>query len=143
MRTRIPKRQIELLGQVPLFSACSQNELREIAQLGTPITAKAGTVLTEQGKPGSEFFLVLDGTASCRVGKREVKQFLTGDYFGELALLHGGLRTATIVVVIETELLVLDAREYRAMLTTTPSIGIKMLARLAERLSSADARYSD
>jgi CRP-like cAMP-binding protein len=143
MRSRIPKHQIELLGAVPLFSGCSQAELRAIAQLGTPITAEPGAVLTQKGKPGSEFFLVTEGTASCKIGRREVVQFTTGGYFGELALLHGGIRTADVIAVTDMELLVFDAREFRSMLMTTPSIGVKMLAHLAERVAAADARYTD
>jgi CRP-like cAMP-binding protein len=142
MRSRIPKEQIELLGKVPLFSACSQHELRAIAQLGTPVEADVGAVLTQQGKPGREFFLVLDGVASCRVGSKEVKKFRTGGYFGELALLHGGLRTADVVAVTPMELLVFDAREFKTMLTTTPNIGLKMLENLATRLTEADAQYT-
>jgi CRP/FNR family transcriptional regulator, cyclic AMP receptor protein len=143
MRARIPKQQIELLNAVPLFSGCSHNELRAIAQLGTPVNVGKGEVLTEQGSAGREFFLVLSGVASCRLGKRQVAQFTTGGYFGELALLHGGIRTANVVAETDMELLVLDAREFRSMLMTTPGIGVKMLARLAERLADADAHYSD
>jgi len=143
MRTRIPKKQLDLLGAVPLFSSCTQHELRAVAQLGTPVDAEAGAVLTQRGKPGREFFLVLEGEATCRVGKEEVNRFEPGDYFGELALLHGGIRTADVVAATEMELLVLDAREFRAMLTTTPSIGVKMLAHLAERLTEADKQYTN
>jgi CRP-like cAMP-binding protein len=142
MRSRIPKHQIELLGAVPLFSGCSQAELRAIAQLGTPITAEPGAVLTQKGKPGSEFFLVTEGTASCKIGRREVVQFTTGGYFGELALLHGGIRTADVIAVTDKELLVYDAREFRSMLMTTPSIGVKMLARLSQRLAEEDTQYA-
>jgi CRP-like cAMP-binding protein len=142
MRSRIPKEQTELLGKVPLFSGCTRSELRSIAQLGTPIDADEGAVLTQQGKPGREFFLVLDGVASCRVGSKEVKKFRAGGYFGELALLHGGLRTADVVAITPMELLVFDSREFRTMLTTTPNIGVKMLANLAERLTEADAQFT-
>ena len=112
MRPRIPKQQIELLKAVPLFSGCTQGELRAVAQLGTPIDVDKGEVLTEQGSAGREFFLVLSGVASCRVGKRQVAQFTTGNYFGELALLQGGVRTADVVAETDMELLVLDAREF-------------------------------
>jgi CRP-like cAMP-binding protein len=142
MRSRIPKEQIDLLGKVPLFASCSQPELRAIAKLGTPVDAEVGAVLTQQGKAGREFFLVVDGVASCRVGSKEVKRFRAGGYFGELALLHGGVRTADVVAVTPMDLLVFDAREFRAMLMTTPSIGVKMLANLAERLTEADAQYT-
>jgi trk system potassium uptake protein TrkA len=142
MRHRIPKQQIDLLKAVPLFSGCSQSELRSIAQLGTPITVEKGEVLTEQGTVGREFFLVLEGIASCRIGKRQIAEFTPGGYFGELALLHGGIRTADVVAETDMELLVLDSREFRSMLMATPGIGVKMLARLSERLADADAHYS-
>ena len=143
MRNRIPKKQIEFLRAVPLFSACTRSELRSIAQLGTPVGGEEGAYLTRQGAVGREFFLVLDGVASCRVRKKEVRRFRTGSYFGELALLHGGIRTADVVAVSPMDLLVFDAREFRSMLMTTPNIGVKMLAYLAERLAERDAQYTD
>jgi CRP-like cAMP-binding protein len=143
MRTGIPKQQIDLLGAVPLFSACSRSELRAIARLGTPTSAEDGAVLIKNGKPGREFFLVSEGTAVCKMGRREVAKFGPGDYFGELALLYGGIRTADVIAATSMELLVLDAREFRSMLMNNPSISVKMLARLAERLADRDARYTD
>jgi CRP-like cAMP-binding protein len=142
MRHRIPREQVELLKAVPLFSGCSQSELRSIAQLGTPVSVESGEFLTVTGSIGREFFLVLSGIASCRVGKRQIAEFTTGGYFGELALLHGGIRTADVVAETDMELLVLDAREFKSMLMMTPAISVKMLARLAERLADADAHYS-
>ena len=142
MNRRIPKQQIELLKAVPLFSACSLNELRAIAQLGTIVTAEEGRVLTKRGQRGQEFFLVLEGVASCRLGRREVRRFGPGEFFGEMALLYGGVRTADVVATSEMELLVLDYREFRAMLMTTPLIDIKMLANLAQRLGEADEAYT-
>ena len=143
MRHRIPKQYIDLLKEVSLFSGCSQSELRSIAQLGTPVTVEEGELLTAKGEVGREFFLVLSGVASCKLGKREVAEFTRGGYFGELALLHGGIRTADVVADTDMELLVLDAREFRSMLMMSPGIGVKMLARLAERLADADAHYSN
>ncbi len=142
MRSRIPKQQIDLLKAVPLFSGCSQGELRHVAKLGTPVSAEEGAYLTTRGEPGREFFLVLDGVASCRIRNKEVNRFTTGGYFGELALLHGGRRTADVVAVTPMELLVFDAREFRSMLAATPGISVKMLANLAERLTAADAQYT-
>ncbi len=100
-------------------------------------------MLIKNGKPGREFFLVVSGTASCRVGRREVATFGAGSYFGELALLYGGIRTADVIAATPMELLVFDAREFRSMLMNTPGVCVKMLARLAERLTESDSRYSD
>jgi CRP-like cAMP-binding protein len=142
MRGRIPKQQIELLRAVPIFSSCSQNELRAIAQLGSRVDAEEGAILTKKGAIGREFFLVLEGVAICRVGKREVRRFGPGEFFGEMALLYGGVRTADVVATSEMQLLNLDAREFKRMLRTTPEIGIKMLANLALRLSEASEAYT-
>jgi CRP-like cAMP-binding protein len=142
VRGRIPKQQIELLKQVPIFSSCSRDELRAIAQLGSTVDIEEGTALTKRGKPGLEFFLVLDGVASCYVGRREVRRFGRGEFFGEMALLHGGVRSADVVAKSDMRLLALSSREFKSMLTTTPYVGIKMLANLAERLSDADDVYT-
>jgi CRP-like cAMP-binding protein len=142
MRGGIPKQQIDLLRAVPLFSLCSRDELRAIARLGTTIDVDEGAVLTEKGKRGDEFFLVLDGVASCRIGRRELRRFGPGQFFGELALLYGGVRSADVVATSEMRLLVLDSREFKTMLAATPYVGVKMLANLAERLSEDDRAYT-
>ena len=142
VRVRIPKQQIDLLREVPLFSLCSEKDIRAIAQLGTESEVEAGSVLTARGQPGKEFFLVLDGVASCRIDKREVRRFGPGEFFGEMALLYGGVRTADVVATSEMRLLVLNAREFRSMLSTTKVIDMKMLANLAQRLSEADDAYT-
>jgi CRP-like cAMP-binding protein len=142
VRGGIPKQQIELLKTVPLFSSCSRDELRAIAQLGSTIEVEEDAVLTKKGTRGTEFFLVLEGKASCRVGRREVRRFGPGQFFGELALLYGGVRSADVVATSDMRLLVLDSREFRTMLTTTPYVGIKMLANLAERLSDGDKAFT-
>ena len=70
MRSRIPNSELDLLSQVPLFANCSRKELREIANLGTPVDATRGTILTDEKEVGSEFFLLLDGEAVCKVRGR-------------------------------------------------------------------------
>jgi CRP-like cAMP-binding protein len=142
MRSRIPGEQIDLLKTVPLFSSCTHGERREIAQLGTPIFAEEGAYLTSNGQPGRELFLVLEGMAPCRARRREVNRFPAGTYFGERAHLHGGIRTADVIAETPMELVVFDAREFRSLLMTTPSIGMEMLAHLAERVTETDPQYS-
>ena len=106
------------------------------------VEVKEGTALTVKGKLGREFFLVLEGVAGCHVGRREVRRFGPGEFFGEMALLYGGVRTADVIAKSEMRLLVLSSREFQSMLMTTPVIDIKMLANLAQRLSDADDAYT-
>lgn len=142
MRDRIARRELDMLADVPLFSSCSQSELRQIARLGTPVTVPVGTLLTTEGRAGREFFLVLEGTAECMVGGRHAAQFGPGDFFGELSLLDGGPRTATVTASTSMEVMVLDAREFSSLLAASPSITSKVLATLARRLRAADAARS-
>lgn len=142
MRTRIPKKELDLLARVPLFSTCTQRELRAIAQLGTEVEVPAGRVLTRQGAPAREFFLVVEGKAECTVGTRRVAVFGPGDYFGELALIEGGPRTATVTAETPMSLVVLDAGEFSSLMQTAPSIAPKVLAVLARRLRQLQESYS-
>ena len=133
MLQRIPKRVLDCLAAVPLFSACTKAELRTIARLGTEIPVADGTVLTQQGKPGFEFCLILAGNVRCLVDDTEVAVLNSGDFFGEMALLDHGPRHATVIADGPVRLLVLDAREFSGMLDTSPSIVKKLLVSLAAR----------
>jgi CRP/FNR family cyclic AMP-dependent transcriptional regulator len=139
MARGVPKQVIDWLGAVPLFSTCSKAELRAIASLGTELNVAAGRVLTEQGKPGREFFLVISGTARCEINGKRVATFGPGDFFGEMALIDRGPRTATVTAETPMELLVLDSREFNELLDASPSISKKLLLAFAARRREDDA----
>jgi CRP/FNR family transcriptional regulator, cyclic AMP receptor protein len=121
------------LHAVPLLSTCNKKELRQIANLGTHLSVADGVVLTEQGQPGHEFFLLLQGAARCLVDGALVARFSDGDYFGEMALLDHGPRHATVIAERTSELIVLSGGEFNALLDASPSITKKLLSALAER----------
>ena len=131
MTGRVPDTVLDLLGQVPLFASCNRRELQRIARLGTEVTVVEGTELTVQGRAGSEFMLVLSGQARCLIDGVEVARYGPGDSFGELALLDGGTRSATIVAESAMELLVLNRGEFFQMLDSAPSISRKLLVSMA------------
>jgi CRP-like cAMP-binding protein len=133
MLHRVPKQVLDNLARVPLFSTCSKAELRSIAQLGTEVPMADGKMVTEQGKPGFEFCLVMSGKARCLVDGTQVAEFGPGDFFGEMALLDHGPRHATVIANGPLQLLVLDAREFSALLDTSPSIAKKLLTSFAAR----------
>jgi CRP/FNR family cyclic AMP-dependent transcriptional regulator len=134
MRNRISQSEIQYLSRVPLFSRCTKAELRHIATYGTPLTVPSGKVLTKEGASGREFFLVLKGKASCTIRNRQVNVISEGDFFGELALLEGGIRTATITATSEMQLLVLDAGEFKDLVASSPTISSNLMAALATRI---------
>jgi CRP/FNR family transcriptional regulator, cyclic AMP receptor protein len=128
-----PKELVAMLHAVPLLAGCDKKELRQIANLGTRISVADGAVLTEQGQPGREFFLLMSGGARCLINGSLVTSFAPGDFFGEMALLDGGPRHATVISEGETNLIVLDGTEFSSLLDAAPSITKKLLFALAAR----------
>jgi len=129
----VPKKVVEMLGQVPLFSACTKSELRTIAGFGTRVPIPDGKMIIEQGKRGFEFFLIVSGKARCLVDDVQVATFGPGDFFGEMALLDRGPRHATVIAQGPVEVLVLDSREFDSLLEASPSIAKKLLVAFATR----------
>ena len=138
----MPSRDVYLdhLAEVPLFSAASKQDLAKIARASDEVTVKAGRVLVEEGRTGHEFFLILEGTATVRRKNRKVNQLGPGQYFGELALLDKGPRTATVVADTEMKVLVLGQREFLGVLDEVPGLAYKILRMMAHRLREADLR---
>jgi CRP-like cAMP-binding protein len=124
---------LDKLKAVPLLSGCNGKELRQIANLGVRLTVRDGTAMTRQGKPGREFFLLIDGAPRCTVDGNLVATFGPGDFFGEMALLDRGPRHATVVAQGPAEVLVLYGNEFDDLMEASPSIARKLLSALAER----------
>src|SRR5690606_34210047 len=88
---------VDHLAQVSLFSSMSKRELQKIARVSDEVSVPEGKVLVEEGTRGREAFVILDGKAVVRRNNRRVATLGPGDHFGELALLDGGPRTASVV----------------------------------------------
>jgi CRP/FNR family transcriptional regulator, cyclic AMP receptor protein len=128
------------LAAVPLFSALSKRDLRQIASAADELDVEAGRELVTEGRVGHEFFLILRGEATVRRNKRKVATLGPGQYFGELALLHRGPRSATVVAQTDMKLLVLGQREFAGLLDSVPGMASKLLTGMAQRLREADAK---
>ena len=127
-----------MLATVPLFSGCTKKELKTIATLADEIDLRAGKVLTRQGAPGREFFVLLEGTVEVdRDGKR-ITTLRDGDFFGELALISNIPRTATVTATSPIRALVVVGRDFRRLLAEDASIAVKVLGTMAERMPPAD-----
>jgi CRP/FNR family cyclic AMP-dependent transcriptional regulator len=128
--------KIELLKKVPLFAGCSKSELRELAKTADELDLREGTVLTREGRPGREFFVLIDGTADVRKKGKKIADLGPGDWLGEIALITDSPRTATVTATSPVDVLVITDRRFRSVVETMPSIALKVLARVGERLSS-------
>jgi CRP/FNR family transcriptional regulator, cyclic AMP receptor protein len=126
------------LSQIWLFAPLSTRDLRKVRQSLDEVTASPGEVLTEEGTSGHEFFLIVSGSAAVKRKGRKVAMLGPGQYFGELALLDRGPRSATIIAETDMELLVLEQRHFLGLLDTLPAMSRKLLGAMATRLREAD-----
>lgn len=127
--------KVELIKRVPLFSQCSKRELAEVAAVADEIDLREGKELTRQGRPGREFFVLIEGEADVRKDGRKIATMKGGDFFGEIALVSSKPRTATVVATTPLRVLVLTERSFKRLLERSPSIQLKVLQALAERIS--------
>ena len=127
--------KIELLKSVPLFAGCSKAELRRLASIADEIDLREGTVLTREGRIAHEFFVLIEGTVSVTKQNRKVADLGSGDWLGEIALLTRAPRTATVTATSPLRTLVITDREFRQLVSEVPSIAMKVLTCVAERLS--------
>jgi CRP/FNR family cyclic AMP-dependent transcriptional regulator len=127
--------KIELLKRAPLFSGCSKSELRALASTADELDLREGTVVTREGRPGREFFVLISGTADVTKNDKRIAELGPGDWFGEIALLTNAPRTATVTATSPVDVLVITDRRFRDVVETMPSIALKILSSLGERLA--------
>jgi CRP-like cAMP-binding protein len=127
--------KIELLKRVPLFSACSKRELGEIAMLADELDLPKARNLTKEGTAGWEFIVLIQGEADVVRKGRVVNELGPGDFIGQIPLVSGNPRTATVRTRGPARILVVTASGFRALMHDVPSIQDKVLAALAARIA--------
>jgi len=121
------------LGQVPIFSGLSKRDLRSVSKLMTSTTKKKGSLLTKQGQVGRDFIVILEGEASVHIDDRKVATLSQGDFLGELAVLSGEPRIATVQAETDMQIEVLTSKELMSLLDQQPSVAKKMLTGVIKR----------
>ncbi len=131
-----PARDVRIrhLQRVPLFSGFSEDELRRVGDLSRIVEAPAGTVVTQMGEPGDSFFVIIDGTVAVRTPLGAGSQLKPGDFFGEMSLLDGEPRSASIVATTDLRMLVVDRSHFWRLLDETPDLIRRMLTILSRRV---------
>jgi CRP-like cAMP-binding protein len=139
---RLSKRgRVDLLRSIWLFERCSRRELETLERATTPVDVPAGKVLTREGDPGREFFVIVDGHAEVTRRGQVIGELGAGSFCGEMSLLDRQPRSATVTTTEPTELLVLGAHEFDTVVASMPSVDRKMLTMLAGRLRDIETRY--
>jgi CRP/FNR family transcriptional regulator, cyclic AMP receptor protein len=124
------------LAAVPIFSGCSKRELAIISTAAKQVSHPKGTVIAREGERGVGLFLIAEGTCKVTIGGRLKARLGAGDFFGEVALLDGGPRTATVTATSDVKLVGITEWVFRGLLAEHPSIALKTLESVAGRLRS-------
>jgi CRP/FNR family transcriptional regulator, cyclic AMP receptor protein len=132
--------KLELLGNVRLFAVCNKRELARIASLVDEVEAPKGKVLVRQGDTGQECFVIAEGRARATMRGKGTAMLGPGSFFGEMSLLDQGPRSATITAETDMHLLVLGSREFSALINEVPTVAVRIMRGLAERLRDAEPR---
>ncbi|HXX88628.1 MAG TPA: cyclic nucleotide-binding domain-containing protein [Acidimicrobiales bacterium] len=132
-------RKIELLRRIPLFSTCTQRELAEVATLTVEATFRKDAVLTREGQSGGIAFVIASGTAEVVRGGKRLARLGEGDVVGELSLIDGQPRSATVRATSDLEVLEIAAVDLRRLLKRAPSVVRKLLEAMSLRLRETDA----
>jgi CRP-like cAMP-binding protein len=119
---------------VPLFAHCTKKELSAIAGRADELAVPAGKALARQDERGREFVVIVDGAADVRRNGRRVNELGRGDFLGEIALLSGAPRTATVTTTTPTRILVLTDSAFKQVIAELPSVQTRLLAALSARL---------
>ena len=131
---------IEVLKRVPLFTEFDDDELKRLSRTFKDRTFEAGHAVTSEGKGGAGFFVIESGEATVTVRGEERTKFGPGDYFGEIALIDDGARSATVTAVSDLRCYGLTSWEFRPLVESNASIAWKLLETMAQRLRAAQQR---
>jgi CRP-like cAMP-binding protein len=124
----------DLLKKVPLFNNLSKRHLREIGKHVDQVQVKTGWVLAEQGEKGREFIFIVEGKARVEKDGKVIRQLSGGDFFGEISLIDGKPRTASVTAETDMTALVVHKPSFDHLLNTIPGLQKKILISLCDYL---------
>lgn len=129
---------VDLLAHVPLFEGLSKRTLKHLADGADVVRFDEREPMVEEGQPGGTFYVIVEGEAKVVRGKRTIATVVPGEFFGEISLLDGGPRTATVVADTPVTAIRIFKRSFDKLVSADPSVAARMLAVVARRLREAE-----
>ena len=129
--------RLDALQQIPSFQGLNRRELAALARLSDEVDVAPGQVLARLGERGREFMLILEGVARVELSNGRRLKLGPGDFFGEMSLIDGEPRSATVVAETPMHLLVINHREFWSLLYEIPQIARKIMVALSQRVRQA------
>jgi len=138
LRAMATDEKLALLKTVPLFAMCADREVERLGMLVEEVDVPAGRVLFKQGDTAQELFIVVSGQVRVERDGRVLANRGPGEFFGEIALVAEGPRTATATCVTDCRLLVLGHRDFHSLMDEFPGLKMRVLETLAKRVWALD-----
>ena len=132
------RRGVDLLAQVPLFEGLSRRHLKQIAEHADEISFREKETIVEAGQPGGTFFIIVEGEVRVVRGDRTIARAGPGEFFGEISLLDGGPRSASVIAETPVVAIRLFKASFDRVVRDEPRVAGKILAVVARRLREAE-----
>jgi CRP/FNR family transcriptional regulator, cyclic AMP receptor protein len=134
----VAKPKLDLvLAEVPIFHGLTKRQQKRLADNSDVAEFMGGHSIVREGDPGDSFYVVLTGHAKVTMNGRFLRRLIPGDYFGEIALIDGGPRTATVASETPVTLLILRRPAFMRAVREDPGMATRLLAELARMLRRA------
>jgi CRP/FNR family transcriptional regulator len=138
LRAMAADEKLKLLKTVPMFAMCDAREVERLGMLVEEVDLPAGRVLFSQGDSAQELFIVVSGQVRVERDGTLLANRGPGEFFGEIALVAGGPRTATATCATDCRLLVLGHRDFHSLMDEFPGLKMRVLETLAKRVRALD-----
>jgi CRP-like cAMP-binding protein len=126
--------KLDMLQGVPLFAGLDRHHIERLGMLTEEVDVPVGKVLIRQGEHGDDLMVVVSGQVGVERDGARINQLGPGEFFGEISLIAGGPRTATVTAEAPTRLLVVNRRDFHALMEEFPAVAAQVLVTLAHRL---------
>ena len=136
--SRKPSERVEVLSKVPFFEGFGVQDLQRVVELSDEVALSAGAVVVDQGDPGTDCYVIVDGTASVYVRGDHVASSGPGSMVGEMALVDHRPRSATVVADTDLDMLRFDSNAFRKLLEEMPMASERIMTVLRSRLDRLD-----
>jgi CRP-like cAMP-binding protein len=121
---------------IPLFAGLSKDDQKVVAQYADEVDVEPGTVLAQEGRLAYEFFAIKAGTAEVKLGGQHAAALGPGDFFGEIGLLGGDRRVASVIASTPMSLVVLTGSQLRAIDSRMPGVAERIRSAMAQRIAA-------
>ena len=134
---------IEMLQTTPLWSGLSKQDLKLVAKLSQERKFESGHVIVTKGEAGIGFYLILEGAVEVRSDGKTLTKLGPGQFFGEMSIIDNQPRSADVVAVEASRVLILSAWSFKTLISDNPKIALKMMQEFVRRLRNTDKSLSD